>query len=472
MNHRSRFTPVRWLVPLVGASFFLGSGRAEAKPELAVEIVVLDDVVACDRDGFLDLGEVGRAVVTVRNLTHRDLVGAQVMVKPLSEGLDVEAEGPLYLPTVPAYGAVWVQTDVKLSAPADGQVGLRAEVHTPAGAEHRGLAEDVFVPADVDDVAQGAWLDDVSGQSSSWSAQWRPEYGPASGWRRGLDEYGNPVWFVVGGELGADSTLESPPMRPAHNQQFILRFAQRYDLGDVEEALAGAVVELSSDGGRSWQDVYDFIDVPYDRELGEHASALEGRRAFMGRSAGLPSRQVVELDLGTIFQGETLRFRFRMAAEGPLKGAGWELDDFEVQGAYQAPFPARIPDRAQCLPATALTGRSGGLKATLPAALNPGANAAPQGQPAQAKSVEAWSSDAAPVYELSAPERAAVDALGPQAVRRAVPSFELEASPIGRVYAGQIAASGCTALGGPGAASPLALVLVLVGGAALARRRR
>jgi hypothetical protein len=477
MELRARFTSVRWFAPLLGvAALGVGAGRAEADPALSVSVIVLDDVVACDHDGFLDSDEVGRAVVTVSNPSHRDVLGARVTVKPLVDALDVDDRGGLFVGKIPAFGSTWVEATLKLNAKPDGQVGLRAEVIAPAGGEIGGSSVDAFFAADVDDVANGAWFDDVSGAESGWTPEYAAPYGAASRWRRGLDEYSDPVWYVEGSELGADSTLTSPSMAPAHNQDFIFRFSQRYDFGDQEDVMtSGAVVELTTDGGRTWQDAYDYIDVPYTGSMGEHASALECRRAFVGRSVDLPGRQVVALNFGDIFQGETLQVRFRMASEGPVKGAGWELDDFEVEGAYLAPFPARVPHRGQCVPPATFSGRATGLQAHLPAQVSgssSGGAVSWVSGGALAQPATAWADESA-VLGLVLPEQDDRAALpGARAETAAVPSLELVRAPIGRVYGGQVEASGCTALGGPEAASPLALVLVLMGGAFVARRRK
>lgn len=470
MNYRARFTLVRWLAPLVGASLFaVGAGRAEASPDVSINVVVLDDVLACDQDGYLDSDEVGRAVVTVQNLTPHDVYGARVSIKGLTPEVAVEADGELMLAKLPAFGSGWVETELKLVAKPDGELGLRVEFLPPTGVEMVREAVDAYFPADIDDVAQGATYDDASGPLTAWSSEWRPEYGATSAWRQGLDENSNPVWFVEGGEQGTDSVLVSPPMQPAHGQDFVFSFAQRYDLGDWAEGIAGAVVEMSTDGGRSWRDVYEYIEVPYNGSMSEHASALECRRAFMGQSAGLPAQQRVALDFGTTFEGETLQFRFRMAAEGALKGVGWELDDFEVEGAAYAPFPSRVAHRGQCLPAAA-AGNLSGVLAQAPGSVGQPSYQFPSAPTANSQVGAAPS--AAQVYELALPEAAENMQVALQAESTAVPSVDVVTSGFGRVYGGQVAASGCTAVGGPEAATPFALVLILVGGAALSRRRK
>lgn len=458
------FRNIRFVAPLaLGLTF---GTAAFAQEDLAIDVQIFDDVDSCDNDGVLDVGEVGRVVVVVRNLTDRAFADAAVAVK-YPEGMQM-AWDQVHLEKVYPFGVAVAEFEVELVKVVGQQVELHAVVFVPErdGVEPAKVERSFVV--NVDEAVGVSNVDDVEYENSAWRPRFDDRFGAGSGWSRGVDEEGNHVWFVVGTAAGAHASLESPVLRPAHGEDFVLAFDHRYEFGaEGDEGAAGGVIEMSSDGGLSWQDVSQYAEVPYDGDMDEHASALEGRLGFVARNASLPGRDRVELNFGHEFQGEALQLRFRYAAAPGKRAAGWELDDFEVRGTYNAPFDAVVEHRGKCEPQVSFAGGKPQVRIYLPDD--------PQGD------AQGFEFQVQPyVVDLNVPEAPAELASRPSAedvavralVERSMPyQATARTSGFGRVAAGQVVAAGCTSYGAGASSAPLALLFVFLGFGYLTRRR-
>ena len=113
----------------------------------------------------------------------------------------------------------------------------------------------------------------------------------------------------------------------------------------------GGVIEISRDGGATWEDISTIVEPGYGGTLElEGGNALEGRRAFVAQNAAWPLRDTVTLDLGTALAGQTVRIRFRIGTDFNTGDYGWELDNISVQGTTNMPFPALVEDTGICRP--------------------------------------------------------------------------------------------------------------------------
>lgn len=90
----------------------------------------------------------------------------------------------------------------------------------------------------------------------------------------------------------------------------------------------GCVVEYSTNGGSNWVDAGSlFTQNGYNGTINvNESSAISGRPAFTGGSSGFIESI---LDLSS-FAGQTLDFRFRMAADFIIGGDGWYIDDIFI----------------------------------------------------------------------------------------------------------------------------------------------
>jgi hypothetical protein len=77
-------------------------------------------------------------------------------------------------------------------------------------------------------------------------------------------------------------------------------------------------------------------------------SALAGRMAYSGASPGFPARNLVTLNFGTRFAGQSVLLRFRIGTDTSVAGTGWNIDDIDISGITNTPFPALVPEPSTC----------------------------------------------------------------------------------------------------------------------------
>ncbi|MCH2186738.1 M36 family metallopeptidase, partial [Myxococcota bacterium] len=97
---------------------------------------------------------------------------------------------------------------------------------------------------------------------------------------------------------------------------------------DTENRYDGGVIEISTDGGSTWNDLAPQIltNGYTDTISTEYNSPIAGRSAFTGNSDGYIQTQV-ELDA---FAGESGLIRFRMTSDSSIGGSGWSIDDVTI----------------------------------------------------------------------------------------------------------------------------------------------
>ena len=143
----------------------------------------------------------------------------------------------------------------------------------------------------------------------------------------------------------SDKRLDSlafpiPPARPLQ-----LTFRQNFNLeaSNVDPNLGfdGGVLEVSFDGGNTFQDILDaggsFVQGGYNRTIStDRGSPIAGRQAWSGNSEGFITTVV---DLPIIPTGT--RLRWRMASDTSGSGEGWRVDTINIAGC--APVPCQTP---------------------------------------------------------------------------------------------------------------------------------
>ncbi|MEO0723482.1 MAG: T9SS-dependent M36 family metallopeptidase [Bacteroidota bacterium] len=99
----------------------------------------------------------------------------------------------------------------------------------------------------------------------------------------------------------------------------------------TEAEFDGGVVEISLNGGETWEDVgaENFVENGYDGELqAGSGNPLAGRPAFTGSSPGF-ERSTVDL---SDYAGETVLIRFRFGTDSNTGSDGWYVDDIVLLG--------------------------------------------------------------------------------------------------------------------------------------------
>jgi MYXO-CTERM domain-containing protein len=112
------------------------------------------------------------------------------------------------------------------------------------------------------------------------------------------------------------------------------------------------VIEVSTNGGSSWKDISTWGDPGYGGTIGDPSgqahNALHDRVGYIGTNASWPAMDKVEVDLGTALAGKTIRLRFRVGTDDAQGETGWQIDDIELSGLTNSPFPSLVDDKSSC----------------------------------------------------------------------------------------------------------------------------
>jgi len=153
--------------------------------------------------------------------------------------------------------------------------------------------------------------------------------------------------FVDDPAVVSDKRLDSLPipLPPASSLQLTFRHNFNLEASDVDPNLGfdGGVLELSTDGGNTFQDVLDaggsFIAGGYDRTIStDRGSPIAGRQAWSGNSGGFIT---TVLNLPIIPIG--FRLRWRMASDTSGSNEGWRVDTVNITGCAPAPCETPTP---------------------------------------------------------------------------------------------------------------------------------
>ena len=134
---------------------------------------------------------------------------------------------------------------------------------------------------------------------------------------------GRQAWFVRNpNQLSNQSLNLQNPVTITPETQLV--FWHRFD---TEEGLDGGVVETSTDGGLTWNDLGPlFTENGYNRQVLAIDNPLLGGLAFSGNSQGWIKSQV---DLAPL-AGQEVLIRFRFASDYLVPGKGWWVDDILI----------------------------------------------------------------------------------------------------------------------------------------------
>ena len=135
---------------------------------------------------------------------------------------------------------------------------------------------------------------------------------------------GENSWFVANvAETNDQSIILIDPFE-VNGVNPTVRFYHDYDTQPLAD---GGLVQVSTNGGMSWENLNDaFIRGDYRGELAAQTLFSPSFRAFWGNSEGYVDSYI---DLSA-YQGETIQIRFRFASNGDTGATGWYMDDFEV----------------------------------------------------------------------------------------------------------------------------------------------
>jgi hypothetical protein len=127
-------------------------------------------------------------------------------------------------------------------------------------------------------------------------------------------------WYAYDASTPTDFAITTSDLHP--DTLSTLSFWHYFE---TDAAYDGGVVEISTDGGATWQDAGPYmVQNGYNSSLSPANTGLGNRRAFTGSSGGAFIQTVLSL---TGFAGTTARIRFRFASDNTLGSDGWYIDD-------------------------------------------------------------------------------------------------------------------------------------------------
>jgi extracellular elastinolytic metalloproteinase len=157
---------------------------------------------------------------------------------------------------------------------------------------------------------------------------------------------GSTSWFAVDPNTYSNQSLilQSPVLL---GENSLLRFWHDFA---TEDAFDGGVVEITTNGGLTWEDLGDkMIQNGYNGEIPlENASTVSGP-AFTGGSGGY-IQTIVDL---SAYSGQQVQIRFRMGSDVLTAATGWYVDDVDI-----------VSNPTSLLNTATVDSKHGGLKST------------------------------------------------------------------------------------------------------------
>ena len=289
--------------------------------------------------------------------------GRPVNIAVLANDSDPDGE-PLTIQSVgqPANGGVANNGDGTLTyAPAAGFSGTDRFTYTIA--DPGGLTDTADVTVTVNPkcppTPTGSFADDFEpAAEAGWQMVTAENVlGPAS-----------PTWAVVSDSQAhspsrsffsdattievKDDYLIAPAADLSTGSQLVFWHRFGFEAGDPGEGFDGGVLEVSTDGGGSWEDVVEgggsFVEGGYNATIaGNFGSPIAGRPAWSGSQAA-PARVVVNLGA---FAGNDVLVRWRLATDqvaiGAVPGEGWWVDDVQFTALLEPATSCNEPPVAQ-----------------------------------------------------------------------------------------------------------------------------
>lgn len=169
-----------------------------------------------------------------------------------------------------------------------------------------------------DPFADGAWTVDTAVNDAA------PAGGP---WQVISDPTAHSVsrsFFTADPPLSKDDRLVSPPQRISPTSQ--LTFWHSFN---TEDTYDGGVLEVTTDGGVTWQKITNFVEGGYNSAFDPGAEhPLPGQAAWSGISPSYPAMNKVTANVGA-WAGPATQFRWRFVSDALFGAKGWNVDDVE-----------------------------------------------------------------------------------------------------------------------------------------------
>ncbi|MEP7124068.1 MAG: M36 family metallopeptidase [Byssovorax sp.] len=321
-------------------------------PNIQILSVKIDDSISsCDSDGNLDADETGNIAVKVMNGGPATMSSTTVDVAIGAKGVTFPNGSKVDLGPLAAYATATAEIQIKLdsSFTKKANLDLQVNVTNPEACNPKQtLATAPLV--NFDEVKTSATLDDVEAAGTVWKVTGD---GSDAIWGRREGAAGNHVWRGIDFASPSDTALVSPPLDVSPTDDFILTFSHAHQFEtSMNTNWDGSVIELSLNGGNTWQDISKWGDPGYGGPIGDPMNqannVLNGRQGYIDHNPSFPARDTVTVNMGKKLAGKTVQVRFRIGTDDAAGEFGWELDDLGFQGITNKPFSALIDDATVC----------------------------------------------------------------------------------------------------------------------------
>jgi len=305
----------------------------------------------CDADGYLDNGEIGDLTLVLSNTGSATLSSTTVTLSSANPHVSFPGGNSVQLPALPPFGSAPIQVAVELlGAVGPESVPVTATYDDPGLAIPGPYATTVTIMGNVDEVP--SFTETVE----TLSPPWTPVVSPAQAtpWSRGETAPNEHAFFGPDAGSATDVALVSPPLQVAPSGNFTFSFVHNFDFErDAGTLYDGGVVEISLDGV-NWTDIGatpGALTPGYTGTLFTGSgNPLSGRNAYSGQSAGYPGFSVVNVDLGTAYQGQTVRVRFRIGTDAGVGANGWRIASLTFDNLVAPPFMDLGANAVDCTP--------------------------------------------------------------------------------------------------------------------------
>jgi hypothetical protein len=330
------------------------SGTLAAKLAIS-DVSLTDDGISCDHDGYLDPGESGLLRVTVAN--NGILAAEQISVAATTTSPGVRLGTPLKVAALQPFSSAELTIPVTVLPTAPRNTNITISLHASGDntCDRNGITVTLTARTGADDVPNAAKIDTAETKASPWT---KTGDFATTFWGHASDVGGNQVFFAKDAGFPTDTQFVSPPLSASTTEPFVLKFKHAYDLEASGGALFdGGMIEISTNAGATWADVSTFgVNPGYTGMLFVGSdNPLGGRPAYSGVSPGFPARSLVTLDFGSQFAGQTVQIRFRVGTDAAVAQTGWSIDDIELSGITNTPFPVLVSEPSTCTARSAPT---------------------------------------------------------------------------------------------------------------------
>ena len=320
------------------------------QPSIDVLSVELEEGTAnCDGDGLLDGGETGRVVVKVANKGPTTMTDTSVTVSTTTPGITFPSGNSVVIASV----APFTTRIAKIRIRVDSSVTTTTAVDLTATVDNA----DACVTSVVEEVSPLVHLDEVLGSSATETVEVRTppwtETGTLPGaWTRVAESPTDHAFHGADSGTTSDVQLMSPALQVSAVDNFVISFNHAHSFETSPGIFwDGGVLEITNDGGATWQDISVFVAPGYGGTItNTSGNPLADRQAFVATNASFPATDPVSLDLGTALAGQTVQIRFRIGTDAAAGAPGWTIDDIGFAGIDNTPFGVVVNDDGVCTP--------------------------------------------------------------------------------------------------------------------------